>query len=100
MIAIMSNSMNPLYYKGDVVVIEKIDNQQLKKGDIIAFYDDNKNLIVHRINNIENGYITTKGDNNSSIDLKRIKIEDVEGKYLFHIKFLGYPRVIMSEILR
>ena len=98
MVAVMSDSMNPKYYKGDAVILKKYENEELKVGDIIAYYSDN-NLIIHRINNINNGYITTKGDNNNSVDSKRIKIEDVEGIYLFHIKFLGYPRMIISEIL-
>ena len=98
MVAVMSDSMNPKYYKGDAVILKKYNNEELKVGDIIAFYSDN-NLIIHRINNINNGYITTKGDNNNTVDNKKIRIEDIEGKYLFHIKFLGYPRVILSEIL-
>ena len=98
MVAVMSDSMNPKYYKGDAVILKKYDNEELKVGDIIAYYSDN-NLIIHRINNINDDFITLKGDNNNSIDSKRIKKEDVEGIYLFHIKFLGYPRMIISEIL-
>ena len=98
MIAIMSDSMNPKYYKGDAAIIVK-SNKDLKVGDIVSFKDSSGNTIIHRINNINNGYITTKGDNNNTVDNKKIRVEDVEGKYLFHIKFLGYPRMIISEIL-
>lgn len=106
MVAILSNSMQPLYSKGDAIVYERISEQEkklLKVGDIIVFYDKNNNLIIHRIYKIrenkgENEFIT-KGDNNDSVDSNVVKTENIKGKYLFNIKYIGYPKMYMYEIL-
>lgn len=50
-IAIMSNSMKPVFSRGDTVIIEKIEKEELKnlsKDDILVYKNDNK-VIVHRI---------------------------------------------------
>ena len=75
LMAIASNSMNPVFYKGDAVLIEKLnkeDANNLDVNDIIVFYNDDS-LIVHRIiekvETISGSYIyRTKGDNNNSAD--------------------------------
>ena len=79
--AIMSNSMNPLYYAGDSVVIKKInieEKKKLKKGDIIAFYDEDGNVIIHRIEEVidaDDKYYVTKGDNNKYVDTNPVEIK-------------------------
>lgn len=105
MVAILSNSMNPLYSKGDVVVYQKLSENEknnLKIGDIIVFEDKNSNTIIHRIVKIQDSedimYIT-KGDNNDNIDSNLVKLKDIKGKYLIHIKYFGYPKVFMYEVL-
>lgn len=104
-ISILSNSMNPLYSRGDMVFIKNLNYEEklsLKLNDIIAFYDKNGNLIVHRIVKIIDGediLFVTKGDNNEFNDSEILKIEDIKGKYLFHIKYLGFPTVFIYEIL-
>ena len=104
--AIMSNSMNPLYYAGDSVIIKKINTEEkkkLKKGDIIAFKDEVGNLIIHRIEEVIDGdekNFITKGDNNKYIDTNPVELKDIIGKYVFKIKFLGYPKKVMYDMLK
>ena len=104
--AIMSNSMSPLYYAGDSVIIKKISNDEkkkLKKGDIISFYDDDGNIIIHRIEEVIDGdekYFITKGDNNKYVDTDPVEIKNIIGKYVFKIKFLGYPKKVMYDMLK
>lgn len=105
-ISILSNSMNPLYYMGDTVIIEKLSDNKKKElnvGDIIAYYDKEQNIIVHRIINKLNkdGEIIfiTKGDNNQNRDNILVKLSDIKGKYLFHVKYLGYPKMVIYQIL-
>lgn len=92
-IAILSNSMNPLFKRGDVVIYKREEN--ISPGDIIVFKYENQ-IIVHRVVSI-NEYYITKGDANNTIDYIKIKKEDIKGVYQFHIKYLGYPSIWLNE---
>lgn len=103
-VAIMSNSMANLIVRGDVVVIEKLsteDKKNLKVNDIIAYQLDGSR-VVHRIIKIEENdnemKITTKGDNNSNADIKKVSLEQVQGKVLIKVPKIGYPAVLLSEL--
>ncbi len=92
-IAILSNSMNPIFRRGDVVIYKKEEN--ILPGDIIVFKCENQ-IIVHRVVSI-NEYYITKGDANNTVDYIKIKKEDIKGVYQFHIKYLGYPSIWLNE---
>ena len=93
-IAIMSNSMNPTFRKGDIVIYKKTKN--ILPGDIIVFKYENQ-IIVHRVISI-NEYYITKGDANNTVDYIKIKKEDIKGVYQFSIKYLGYPSIWLNEL--
>lgn len=105
-IAIVSNSMDPVFNRGDVVILRKVNKtnlNKLKKYDIIIYSID-KQLVAHRIINIkeekEELYFKTKGDANISPDLKWVKENQIVGKYEFHIKYVGYPSVWLNDIFK
>lgn len=83
-----TTSMEPEINKGDVVIIKKVDEKDLNVGDIITFKIDNE-IITHRILKIENGIYVTKGDNNNIEDNEKITYENIEGKEIIKIPFLG-----------
>ena len=94
-LAILSNSMNPTFKRGDVIIFKKDDNVAV--GDIIVFqYQDQ--IIAHRVVGI-NEYYVTKGDANNSVDYIKVKKEDIKGVYMFHLKYLGYPSIWLNELL-
>ncbi len=92
-IAILSNSMNPTFRKGDIVIYKKEKN--ILPGDIIVFEYESK-IIIHRVVSINKNYVT-KGDANNTIDYIKIKKDDIKGVYQFHIKYLGYPSIWLNE---
>lgn len=105
-IAIVSNSMDPVFNRGDVVVLRKVNKtnlNKLKKYDIIIYSID-KQLVAHRVINKkeEKGklYFKTKGDANISPDLKWVKEDQIVGKYEFHIKYVGYPSVWLNDLFK
>ena len=105
-IAILSNSMNPVFSRGDILIFKKLNNEEinnLSNGDIIIYTLDNRN-IAHRIINVveENNEISyiTKGDNNNTKDLKKVKKEQIKGKYIFHIKYVGLLSIWLNESLK
>ena len=101
LIAIASDSMAPLYNRGDAVIYEKIDAGELKKGDILVFKKDNT-IVTHRVVSIKkkgNEYsITTKGDANDSVDSFVSTNENVVGRVNYIIKYMGYPTVFFNEL--
>ena len=48
MFNIVSESMEPTFYKNDLAVVRKCQLSELKKGDIITFKQDDR-IISHRI---------------------------------------------------
>lgn len=87
---VLSGSMEPEINIGDVVIVKQ--NENLNKGDIIAFH--NQGIItVHRINDIvENDGETsykTKGDSNNAEDPEMVKRADIEGSCVAIIPFVG-----------
>ena len=89
---IVSGSMETTINVNDVIVIKKIAQDELEKGDIITYKKQDGTIVTHRIVAIhkenENIY-TTKGDNNDVEDEEKIKYSQVHGKYLFKIKGMG-----------
>ncbi len=92
-IAILSNSMNPTFKRGDVVIYKNTEN--ILPGDIIVFKYESQ-IIVHRVVSVSEYYVT-RGDANNTVDYMKIKKEDIKGVYQFHIKYLGYPAIWLNE---
>ena len=104
-VAILTYSMEPIFTRGDAVIVEKLDDEEknkLKKGDIIQYQVD-KTVVIHRIIKVKKEdnkkvYIL-KGDNNNAKDPKPVYMEQIMGKVLFSIPKVGYPSVWLSEFL-
>lgn len=100
LIAIASDSMSPVYRRGDAVIYEKIDVKKLEVGDILAFRKNNI-VITHRIVKIwkqnDRYYFTTKGDNNNSVDSFKTSEDLVLGRVVSIYKYIGYPTVLINE---
>lgn len=102
-LAIGSESMEPRINKGDVVIVEKLNEKEirkLKEGEVLV-YKHNDMVIVHRIVRVKeyNGviYFNTKGDNNSEEDSWTIDEALVIGKTTLKIPYLGVPTVWLNE---
>lgn len=83
--------MEPSIKNGDVVITKKVPEEKIQVGDIITFKQD-ADIITHRISRIEeeNGkkYIT-KGDNNNIEDSSKITYQEIKGKEIITIPYLG-----------
>lgn len=83
---IISESMLPNFHVGDYVIIESVNETDLKEGDICLYYNKYyKTYIFHRIDKIENSddeslkYVF-KGDNNDLRDVGLIDYQDIVGR--------------------
>lgn len=89
---IKTDSMEPTINAGDVVIVKKVKEKIFQSGDVITFFQ-NGEVITHRIIKIDNSeektkYIT-KGDNNNIEDTFRVAYDDIEGKHILTIPYLG-----------
>jgi signal peptidase len=102
---VVSGSMEPVFYRGDVVVIEKtnflgineIKASDLKVGDIVIYQATwFKEPVIHRIvgtGTLQNGttYFIIKGDNNPVPDPSPVYQDQVMAKV---VSFGNTPMVI------
>lgn len=100
MIAIGSDSMVPIYHRGDAVIYEKIKIDSLEIGDILVFQKEDI-IVTHRIVKIwiQDGkyHFVTKGDNNNTKDSFIPTEKDVLGRVRATFKYIGYPTVKINE---
>lgn len=95
---IATGSMEHELVAGDYIVVEKTDNY--KVGDIITYREDGY-YITHRINQMDENKIITKGDANNSSD-SPISKDKIVGKFLFKeriLTFLTKYKVLVLAIL-
>lgn len=88
-----SASMQSEIPKGSLVLVQEIGVHELKKGDIITFYNEKGLSVTHQIVDIlideEELLFCTKGSDNKLRDEALIAKEQVVGKVIFHVPFLG-----------
>ena len=95
-IAIASGSMEDELYVGDIAIIQKCNANDVNVGDIIEYQMEGY-TIVHRIieKTQRNGefYFVTKGDSNNAPDKEEVRENQLIGKVIFKIRYLGYPAI-------
>ena len=100
-LVIGSGSMTGSIDKGDAVIFEQYDKQNISVGDVIIFNRD-KIRIVHRvieikeINHQKRYY--TKGDANAKVDDGYVTDSDILGITKFKIKYIGFPSIWLNDI--
>lgn len=96
---IKSGSMYPVLDVDDLVFTIKSNNY--KNGDIITYEVDNKYLVTHRVLEIQEKGLITKGDNNNCEDENIVKYENVKGKVIVIVKniYLKIVEIIFLIII-
>ena len=98
---ILRNGFN----KGDIIVLRGAKDAEV--GDIIVFQSGRPDPIIHRVVKMGKVY-QTKGDNrrtnqqqirNALLDETNIPENEVIGKALFKVPFLGYIKIWAVELL-
>ncbi len=82
---VLTGSMEPYMMTNSLVLTKEVTAlEELEIGDVITFHVTNelgKQIrITHRLTGIENGILSTKGDNNPSGDGIPLTMENVESK--------------------
>jgi len=102
-LVIATDSMTGEINKGDMIIYEQYDDQNIQEGQVIVF-EKNENKIVHRVIRIENigGEVRyyTKGDANADVDEGYIGKEAIVGVTDFKLAYLGYPALWLREMIK
>ena len=90
---IRSESMQPTFGRGDVILLKDMDVEDIQEGDVIAvnvpgYYQENygyPQTVVHRVVDVSTidgeTYFETRGDANSQTDIFRSSKENLVGVY-------------------
>ena len=102
---IMSNSMKPVFSRGSMVIVQKVNPMDVKVGDIVQ-YKAPGHTTTHRVVKIdfaEDGsgkrVYTTQGDNSPSPD-PLVEGKQIVGVIRAQIPYLGYPTVWLNEFIK
>ncbi len=107
--AVVSNSMVPVFSRGDLIVIKGLECGKIEVGDISVYNNPVRKIpIVHRVVEIDSDsqgevLFTTKGDNNGHTDQSSgisppVRCEWVRGEVKLIIPKLGLFKVGLIEI--
>lgn len=91
-LTVLSGSMEPILYPGDLIIDKKVDTSELKVGDIVTYMYGDNFLATHRVIEVnkDSNSFKTKGDNNNAPDETNVPAKMIVGKYMFRIPYLGF----------
>jgi signal peptidase I len=97
---VASDSMEPILYQNDLIFYKSATVEDIDKNDIIVYKKTNNNgdtmLIVHKVIDITDGYVVTKGENNGFAD-EAFPTSDIVGKYSFKVGKIGVILNLLSN---
>lgn len=94
-LVVLSGSMEPAMYPGDVVIIREQAADKYRPGDVVTYLTGG-NAFTHRIVSEENGVFTLKGDNNNTAD-EFLTADRFEGKVILRIPKIGLAIVFLKK---
>ena len=94
---VLSGSMEPKYPVGSLIYVKAVDPLTLKEKDPVTFMLNPTTVATHRIVEVipdeEDPTVVrfrTKGDNNDDVDANLVHSNNVIGKPIFCVPYLGY----------
>lgn len=88
---VMSGSMEPVIHTGSLCVVNTRANyDDIKTGDVVLYSNSAGSRIVHRVINISDEGLETKGDANDCSDGISVTSSNFCGKELFSIPYAGF----------
>ena len=82
---VLSGSMEPELSKGDLIIVKQTDSFSMNQ---VVVYQDGNSLVVHRIIELNDGSVTTKGDANNTLD-DPIETSRISGEVVLSFPYVG-----------
>jgi len=109
-VVVLSGSMEPAFYRGDLLFLTNYDEEEIRVGEIVVFKIEGRDIpIVHRVLKLhekEDGSIKalTKGDNNNVDDRGLyapgqywLARKDIVGRARGYLPYVGYVTIMMND---
>ena len=88
------------FNKGDIMVLYGTKIENIKVGDVVVYKSSLYAYpVIHRVVNI-NTTFETKGDHNQISDPNKVNSEQILGKAILRIPYLGWVKVVFTDITR
>lgn len=82
--------MEPVITTGSMIFVkENVSFAEIKENDIITF-SMGETTVTHRVEKVEKEALITKGDKNKTSDLFKVYPENIKGRCLGSVPYLGY----------
>lgn len=103
LLVIGTGSMTGTINRGDIILYEKYENEDLSLDTVIVF-EQNGNKIIHRLKEVvsvdgSTRYFT-KGDANPEMDAGYITKDQIQGTVKLRIKYLGYLTLWVRDLFK
>ena len=95
-LVVISESMVPTLYVGDIVLVDTKKPLDVSIGDIVVFKIENK-VVVHRVIEVYSHDVRTKGDNNPNPDPFIVPTDNIIGKVVGRIPRLGLVTIFFRQ---
>ncbi len=104
-VVVSSGSMKPTINEGDILFVKGVDGNEISEGDVIVFQalwiGAPSEPVVHRVIEIinESGVLEfyTKGDNNEGNDPGFRTINDIYGRVIGRIPYIGWIKLFFDR---
>lgn len=94
-LVVLSGSMEPALYPGDLVLIRAQAAEKYRTGDVVTYLEGGC-AYTHRIVREENGVFTLQGDNNNVAD-EYLTAGQFEGKVILRVPKIGLVMVFLRK---
>ena len=99
---VLSGSMEPAYHVGSLIYVKEIDPMSFQAGDPITYRMGDRSVVTHRVIEVVDDPVSgrcyrTQGDANNIADGPLLQPENVIGKPMFTIPYLGYVSVFVQN---
>lgn len=99
---ILTQSMEPTYPPGTLVIVQPIETEKIRIGDAITYQLESgkPEVVTHRVIAISTSEgeksFTTKGDNNAVADPKPVLPVQVRGHVWYSVPYIGYLNMLVN----
>lgn len=87
---VLSGSMSPTFDTGSIVAVGPANFTEIKPNDIITFKNPEGLTVTHRVVEVKEGELFTKGDANDGRDTAPVTPDRLIGKVQYYVPLIGY----------
>ncbi|WP_100333263.1 signal peptidase I [Bacillus alkalisoli] len=87
---VLSDSMKPTISAGDLLISKSSKEKSINIGDIVTFEDNTGVTVTHRVVDIKNDSVMTKGDAVAYHNTELVDSSSIKSTYVAHVPYLGY----------